>query len=129
MKIKIILIAVFLIIAFQTTQSQWLVKNRFVGSDTVGAVLDSITRQYTDSCDFLQEEMGGPFEKWYMMTIAVDDTAYISPDITFPSNNTETLYPDESETMGFYEAHLFQQWFIKSYSADIVTYRFWFIGD
>ena len=116
-------------IAFQTTQSQWLSKNTFVGTDTVGAVLDSLTRQYTDSCDFLQSELDGPFERWYSMTIAVNDTAYLSSDVAFPDNNTCILLPDESLTVSFYSVFLFQQWFIKSYDADILTYRFWFIGD
>jgi len=129
MKIKIILTIVFLVIAFQTTQSQWLSKNTFVGTDTVGAVLDSLTRQYTDSCDYLQSELDGPFERWYSMTIAVNDTAYLSSDVAFPDNNTCMLLPDESLTLAYYSVFLFQQWFIKSYSADIVTYRFWFIGD
>ena len=129
MKIKIILTIVFLIIAFQTTQSQWLVRNELKGTDTTDSVLDSLTRHYTDSCDSFQSEMGGLFERWYMRTIAVNDTAYISNDATFPANNTETLYPSESLTLAYYSVFLFPQWFIKSKNTDIVTYRYWFSGD
>ena len=126
---KIILIAIFLFVAFQTSQSQWLVKNRLVGTDTTGAVLDSLTRKYTDSCDSFQSEMDGLFERWYYMMITVDDTAYISPDVSFPDNNTETLYPSESETLFPYSVFLYPQMFIKSKNTDIVTYRYWFLGD
>jgi len=109
--------------------SQGFITKQLRGTDTTDSVLDSLTRHYTDSCDNFQSEMGGLFDRWYLMTIAVDDTVYLSSDATFPANNTTTLYPDETETFGDYWVFSFQQWFIKSNSDDVVTYRYWFLGD
>ena len=130
MKMKIILIAVFLIVAFQTSQGQF-VRNRISGTDTTGAVLDSLTRQYTDSCNSFQDwdDDEGLFNQWYRLTVATDDTCYISTNATFPSNLTFELLPNESVTFERYSVHLFPQVFIKSYSADIIRYRYILEGD
>jgi len=129
MKIKIILIIAFLIIT-ASVKAQY-VTALFEGTDTVGAVLDSLTRQYTDSSNSFEswDSEGGLFGRWYRMTIAVNDTTYISTDATFPDNATFMLLPSESWTTEKWNVVSFPAVYIKSYSADIVTYRFSLEGD
>lgn len=121
---KIILIIGFTIFLIGGLKAQ-LVDEVFEGTDSTTNVVDTLSRNYTDSCNSFQDwdADGGPFNKWYRATLWVDDTCYVSTDATFPSYSTFTLYPNESRTRDRYNVILIDNFYIKSNSTDVANYR------